>query len=206
MSARGGRRSVPGRARSGSVLRLGLQPAGSLAERGAQLGPGAGQTFADILGALAQRLGLFPHLLRGLGGAGAGVAEGAFGLALRRAAHLLQLGLSRLLEGERAGFHLVEARLEARHEMACRARRCELAARQAGGRAYRDRARTPTIPCPLGFRFLPIDCRIDRCACLASLEQGSNRDFGALIRQRLIAHPLADPVKSHVSLPPRLGP
>ena len=84
MSARGDPRSWRGQARSAVSLRLGLQPAGGLAERGAQLDPGAGQTFADILGALAQRLGLFPHLPRGLGGAGARVAEGAFGLAAER--------------------------------------------------------------------------------------------------------------------------
>ena len=45
-------------------------------------------------------------------------AEGAFGLMLSAEAHLLELGLSCLLEALRARLHLLEARFEARHELA----------------------------------------------------------------------------------------
>ena len=46
---------------------LRLEPACGLAERGPELDPGPRQSFADILGALAQRLGTLPHLACGLG-------------------------------------------------------------------------------------------------------------------------------------------
>ncbi len=98
-----------------------MQPAGGLAERGAQLDPRACQPFADILGALAQRLGALPHLARGLGGARTCVAEcafGLFGLLPSRLARLLKLELSCLPEALRAVLHLLEACLETRYELA----------------------------------------------------------------------------------------
>src|SRR5262245_9686794 len=68
-------------------VRLGLQPAGGFAERGPELDPSPPQSLADILRALAQRLGALPHLARGLGRALAHIGETILGFGRRPAAH-----------------------------------------------------------------------------------------------------------------------
>src|ERR1700730_1543735 len=106
-----------------------MKPAGCLAERGAQLGPGAHEAVAHVAGPLAERLGSLPHLTRGLtgglGGAHPCLIEGAFGftrLPPSGLARLIELGFRRLLEARGAVLHLLEARLEARHHMAAERR------------------------------------------------------------------------------------
>ena len=84
----------------------------------------------------------------------------------------------------RAILHLLETGFETATPNEFQARRCELAGRRAAGPDDRDRARTPTIPYPLRFRFSLLGGRIPKGArfpSLASLSwnRGQTRIWGA---------------------------
>src|SRR5262245_55867574 len=105
---------------------LGLEPAGRLAERGPELHPGPPQALADVLRALAQRLGALPHLARSLGRALAHIGEGIFGLVCRSPAHLLDLELPLVAETLGAMVHLFKTGFETAHELRAERRRVGL--------------------------------------------------------------------------------
>src|SRR5689334_4286973 len=75
---------------------LGVKTACSLAERRSELHPGARQSFADILGALAQRLGALPHLARRVARALTHIGKCVLGVALSLLAQLVKLKLALL--------------------------------------------------------------------------------------------------------------
>src|SRR5262245_53058075 len=115
-------RSRPRAIRAG----LGLQPAGRLAERGPELHPSPPQALADVLRALAQRLGALPHLARSLGRALAHIGEGILSLVRRWSAHLLDLELPLFAETLGAMFHLFKTGFETAHELRTERRRVGL--------------------------------------------------------------------------------
>src|SRR5262245_242603 len=123
------------RGRRGRVVRLliSTKTVGRLAERCAQLRPGAHETFADVSGTLTQRLRSLPHLAcriaRRLCRAYTSLVKGSLGFARLLpgcAARVIELLLGRLPALCGLRLYLLKIRLQRRHDMAAKCSRVHL--------------------------------------------------------------------------------